>query len=220
MLAAKRSEISTSANRLRNGLSKVEDTKEKVITMSEELKINRQQVTVFQAECDEFIVEIEKETAEAEVQKLNVSEQRKQITIEEVEIKCKADIAQKDLDKAMPALNAATKALDALNRNDLTEVKSYATPPIIVQKVMEAVMVLLNRPTTWAESKRMLGEQNFLDQLKFFDKNNISEKTMKRIAKYTRDSDLGAEKVGKVSFACKSLILWVQAIERYGKIYK
>lgn len=220
LLKNKRNEISTSANRLRNGLSKVEDTKDKVMIMSEELKISQQQVKEYQAECDEYIIKIEKETSEAEIQKKNVSDQSRVIAVEEVDIKSKAELAQKDLNKAMPALDAATEALNALNKKDLTEVRTYVQPPTTVEKVMEAVMILLGRPTTWVESKRMLGEHSFLDQLKSFDKNNISEKVIKRIAKYTKDSSLEPDKVGAVSFACKSLILWVRAIERYSKIYK
>lgn len=220
MLEKKRKEISLYANRLRNGLSKVEDTKEKVITMSEELKISQQQVKECQAQCEEFILKIEEETKKAEFQKQNVLEQSRVIAIEESDIKIKAELAQKDLDKAMPALDAATQALDALNKKDLTEVRTYVQPPVTVEKVMEVVMILLKRPTTWTESKRMLGEANFLDQLKNFDKDNINDKIMKRIAKYTNDSSLEPDKVGVVSFACKSLILWVRAIERYSKIYK
>lgn len=220
MLKNKRNEISIYANRLRNGLSKVEDTKEKVIIMSKELKVSQKQVKEFQAECDEYIIKIEKETSEAEVQKQNVSDQSQVIAIEESDIKIKADVALKDLEKAMPALDAATEALNALNQKDLTEVRTYVQPPTTVEKVMESVMILLGRPTTWAESKRMLGERSFLDQLKNFDKNNIKDKVMQRIVKYTKDPSLEPEKVGVVSFACKSLILWVRAIERYSKIYK
>lgn len=220
MLAKKRSEISGAANRLRNGLQKIQDTQEKVEVMSEELKVNQEQVIAFQAECDNFILNIKKETAESDVQKLNVEEQKQRIAVEEAEIVEVAKVAKKDLEKAMPALNAAEEALNSLNKNDLTEVKSYATPPEKVQRVMEAVMVLLGRDTSWAESKRALGESSFLDQLKGYDKNHINDKTLKRIERYTKDSELEPNKVGVVSFACKSLILWVRAIERYGKIYK
>lgn len=35
------------------------------------------------------------------------------------------------------------QALDALNKKDITEVKSYAKPPQKVEMVMEAVLILL-----------------------------------------------------------------------------
>lgn len=220
MLVEKREFVSGSANKLRNGLDKIEDTRLKVEGMSEELVVSQAQVIEFQAECDVFILKIKKETADADVAKLAVSEQSSKIAVEEAEIKILAAAADKDLQKAMPALDAATLALDSLNKKDLTEVKSYAKPPIKVERVMEAVMILMGKEPTWTESKRQLGEQNFLDQLKLFDKNHISDKTLKRIKNYTEDPELEPDKVGIVSFACKSLCLWVRAIERYGKIYK
>lgn len=86
--------------------------------------------------------------------------------------------------------------------------------------VLEAVMILLGKEPTWAEAKRQLGEQNFLEKLKEFDKNNISDKTLKKITGYAKNPELAPDKVGTVSFAAKSLIMWVRAIEKYGQIYK
>jgi dynein heavy chain len=39
-----------------------------------------------------------------------------------------ADIAQADLDEAMPALEEAIKALDSLSKKDISEMKSYGNP--------------------------------------------------------------------------------------------
>ena len=80
--------------------------------------------------------------------------------IAEEEDKCRvmAENAQHDLDEALPALAEATKALESLNKKDMTEIKSYAKPPALVEKVMEAVMILRGAEPTWAEAKRQLGE--------------------------------------------------------------
>ena len=39
----------------------------------------------------------------------------------------------------------------------MTEIKSYGRPPTLVEKVMEAVMILRGNEPTWAEAKRQLG---------------------------------------------------------------
>ena len=57
----------------------------------------------------------------------------------------------------MPALEEAVKALESLNKKDITEIKAYGRPPPLVEKVMEAVMVLKGNEPTWAEAKRVLG---------------------------------------------------------------
>jgi dynein heavy chain, axonemal len=53
-----------------------------------------------------------------------------------------ADDAKADLEEAMPALNAAIESLKALNKNDITEIKSFPKPPPLVQMTMEAVCIL------------------------------------------------------------------------------
>lgn len=49
--------------------------------------------------------------------------------------------AQRDLDEALPALEAATASLKNLSRNDVVEVKSLSNPPAGVKLVMEVLHV-------------------------------------------------------------------------------
>jgi len=53
------------------------------------------------------------------------------------------------------------QALEALNKKDITEIKSYGKPPPLVEKVLEAVMILRGNEPTWAEAKRQLGDVHF-----------------------------------------------------------
>lgn len=50
------------------------------------------------------------------------------------------------------------QALESLSKKDITEIKSYGRPPALVEKVMEAVMILRGNDPTWPEAKRQLGE--------------------------------------------------------------
>ncbi len=78
-------------------------------------------------------------------------------------LKCSAiaENAQHDLDEALPALEEAMKSLESLNRKDMTEIKSYGRPPPLVEKVMEAVMILYGAEPTWAEARKFLGKISF-----------------------------------------------------------
>ncbi|KAK4876213.1 hypothetical protein RN001_012635 [Aquatica leii] len=220
MLANKRLEISSQANKLRNGLWKIDDCREKVETMSVELAEAQVKVVEFQQQCDDYLVIIVSQQKEADQQAKEVAV--KSIKIGDEEVKCKrlADLAQADLDEAMPALDEAVSALDALNKKDIGEMKSYSKPPAKVEMVMEAVMILKQLDTSWAEAKRQLGDQNFLTNLREFDKNNIPEKVLKKIAAYTSNEEFVPDKIGIVSFAAKSLCMWVIAIEKYAKVWK
>ncbi len=45
-----------------------------------------------------------------------------------------------ELDKALPALQAAEEALNVLTKKDMSELKAYAKPPALVELTLGAVM--------------------------------------------------------------------------------
>lgn len=55
-----------------------------------------------------------------------------------------ADDAQHDLDEALPALDSANEALNALEKHHISELRVFTKPPDLVMTVMEAVCILLN----------------------------------------------------------------------------
>ncbi|XP_030578556.1 dynein heavy chain 2, axonemal [Archocentrus centrarchus] len=220
LLAEKRSELGEQVSKLRNGLLKISETREKVEAMSVELEEAKKQVVEFQKQCDEYLSVILKQKTEASSQQMMVSAEREKIEAEELQCKAMAENAQRDLDEALPALEAAMKALESLDKKDMTEIKSYGRPPALVETVMHAVMTLLNKEPTWAEAKRQLGEASFIKTLVNFDKDNISDRVLKKIGQYCNQVDFQPEIIGKVSLAAKSLCMWVRAMETYGRIYR
>ncbi|XP_025195967.1 dynein heavy chain 2, axonemal [Melanaphis sacchari] len=219
-LRTKRIEIANKANKLRNGLFKIDDTSEKVAGMTVDLEKATKVVLAYTMECDEFLSFILKQTAKADQQKTEVDE--KSIKIKEEEIVCQElyRLAMIDLEKALPALEEAMEALNALNKKDLAEVKSFSKPPHRVKLVLEAVMILKESEPSWTEAKRQLGDPNFLTQLKDFDKDHVSPKVLKKINTFTSNPEFEPDKVGAQSIAAKSLAQWVIAIEKYAIIYK
>lgn len=65
-------------------------------------------------------------------------------------------------------------------------------------------------------------EMGFLDRLKEFDKNALAEKenTLKKLRVITRKPEFDVEDIGKKSVACKSLAMWVKAMDNYARISK
>jgi len=96
------------------------------------------------------------------------------------ETKAIADDAQADLDEAMPAFKNALKALDALEKKDIQEIKAFASPPDAVKMVMEAILILFGRPTDWKSAKGLLGEMSFMEQLVKFDDGGKSKEDTQR----------------------------------------
>lgn len=108
---------------------------------------------------------------------LAAAEERK-IRIIEEDVSLKAKLCEEDLNKAEPMLVAAQEALNTLNKNNITELKSFGTPPPAVINVCAAVLVLfsskgkLPRDRSWKACK-VISNRNeffFFFQLQFFSK--------------------------------------------------
>ncbi|KAM4612372.1 dynein axonemal heavy chain 2 [Polymixia lowei] len=220
LLEEKRGELGEQVSKLRSGLFKIDDTREKVQAMSLELEEAKTKVAEFQKQCEEYLVVIVRQKREADEQQKAVSAHSEKIGAEEVQCKAMAENAQRDLDEALPALEEAMKALESLNKKDMSEIKSYGHPPALVETVMQAVMILQGKEPTWAEAKRQLGESNFIKTLVHFDKDNIPDRVLKKIEQYCTQADFQPEIIGRVSLAAKSLCMWVRAMEVYGRIYR
>ncbi|KAL7723935.1 hypothetical protein ACLKA6_007309 [Drosophila palustris] len=124
--------------------------------MSEELKVSSEQVKLLAKECEEFIFMIEIQKSEATEQKEIVDAEAVIIKREEIICLDLAATARADLEVVLPMIDAAVKALDALNKKDIAEVKSYGRPPMKIEKVMEAVLILLGKEPTWENAKKVL----------------------------------------------------------------
>lgn len=99
------------------------------------------------------------------------------------EVQAIADDAKADLAEALPVLESAVKSLNALNKSDIVEMKSFSKPPPLVMLTMEAVCTLRQEKPDWDTAKRMLGDTNFMEALKTFDKENIPDVVIKKLKK-------------------------------------
>lgn len=68
LLAEKRGELGEQVSKLRNGLLKISETREKVEAMSLELEEAKRQVAEFQKQCDEYLSVIVQQKKEADSQ--------------------------------------------------------------------------------------------------------------------------------------------------------
>jgi dynein heavy chain, axonemal len=124
LYARKNHEVSAAKRRYENGLEKLLFTEDQVHTMKQELEVLKPQLVQASEETDALLVNVEKETIEADKVKAVVSideakakEEAQKVTA--IKEECEADLAE-----ALPALNAAIKALDTLTKNDISEVRS------------------------------------------------------------------------------------------------
>jgi len=164
---------------------------------------------------------VAKEKASAEVIAANASE---------IKVDCEAGLAE-----AIPALEAAVKALSTLKKSDIDECKNMKAPPAGVKLTMEAVCVMKEIAPVkvaapdgkgkvddfWDPAKKMMNDSKFLDSLVSYDKDNIKPEIMKKIRdKYMENEGFTPEMVKKASQAAAGLCMWVRAMETYDRVAK
>ncbi|OEH79493.1 heavy chain 2 family protein [Cyclospora cayetanensis] len=220
MLKEKQEGVREKISKIATGLSKLVEAREQVEAMSEALEAKKEHVAKMQRECDELMAIIVEKRTLADKQMKQVEADSARIQAEEVETKILSEDARRDLDKAMPALEAAIDALEKLDKKSVAEVKAYTKPPDLVVKTMAAVMTVMEKSPTWSQAKSELNDPSFLGRVKNFDKDSITNATLKKIEKFTKDPSFAPPNVQKVSRAAGALCLWVHAMQMYAEVYR
>ena len=76
-------------------------------------------------ETEETMTQIQKDSVVANETKIIVQKEETEATIKAEKTQTIADDAQRDLDEALPMLDAALASLKSLNRNDVVEVHTF-----------------------------------------------------------------------------------------------
>ncbi|XP_029289697.1 LOW QUALITY PROTEIN: dynein heavy chain 6, axonemal [Cottoperca gobio] len=220
MLEDKRRQLILAKDRVKNGLTKLLETNELVDTMKVDLSALEPVLKLKSIDVDALMekLAVDQESAD-EVRKV-VTEDEALAKFKAEDTQAIADDAQRDLDEAMPALEGANQALSSLDKADISEIKVFTKPPDLVMTVMEAVCILLNYKPDWHGAKQLLGDANFLRRLTDYDKDNIKPQILLKLQKYVNNPDFIPEKVEKVSKACRSMCMWVRAMDLYSKVLK
>ncbi|CDI82515.1 hypothetical protein EPH_0040020 [Eimeria praecox] len=219
-LKEKKDGVHEKIDKLSSGLGKLVEAREQVEAMNEELEAKKEDVARKQRECDELMVVIVEKRTLADEQMKQVEADSARIQTEEMETKILSDEARRDLAKAMPALEAAIDALEKLDKKSVAEVKAYTKPPDLVVKTMAAVMTVMEKSPSWSQAKIELNDPSFLTRVKNFDKDSITNATLKKIEKFTKDPSFAPPNVQKVSRAAGALCLWVHAMQMYAEVYR
>lgn len=86
--------------------------------------------------------------------------------------------------------------------------------------VMFAVMTLLGHDATWPVCQKVLADPEFMKHLFEFDKDNIPQKKLTAIERYTKKENFAPEYIKSKSLAAGVLCLWVRSMEDYSKALK
>ncbi|CAA9989483.1 dynein beta chain, putative [Plasmodium knowlesi strain H] len=201
-------------------LSKLAEARNEIQEMHIQLSLQKENISKKQTECTQLLKEIEEKKEESNEKKKKIQEDSIRISSVEIETQKLAEDARKDLQNAIPELEVATQSLEQLDKKSISEVKAYTKPPDVVMQTLSIVMIILNKTPSWEQAKIELGDANFLNKLKSFDKDSISDKTLKKIEKFTKNPIYSPKAVKKVSSATGALCMWVHALKMYAQVYR
>ena len=215
------SKIGAMVTRLDGGLQKLVQASVEVDKLKEELVEAKVVVDQKTVECNELLEVISKNTAEVEGKQTAAQETESKLEADKVVIAADKAEAEAALEAAMPALEEAAEALKNLKKEDITEIRSFAQPHLLVRKVCECVVILRGiKDVSWKGATAMMADNGFLKSLIEFDLDSITERQMKQIREYTKDPKFIHEELVKISSAGAGLLSWVLAMVNYYEVAK
>lgn len=161
--------------------------------LKDQLAIQEVELSAKNAAADKLIVIVSAESEKVKKEKFLAYEEERRVKIIEEDVSIKTKMCEEDLRKAEPALIAAQAALNTLNKNNLTELKSFGSPPKAVINVCAAVGVLfsangkITKDRSWKASKLMMARvDQFLYDLINYDKDNIHPSIIEALQEYLK----------------------------------
>uniref|UniRef100_A0AAQ5X8M4 Dynein axonemal heavy chain 12 n=1 Tax=Amphiprion ocellaris TaxID=80972 RepID=A0AAQ5X8M4_AMPOC len=236
LLTQKRQTVMKAKQRYTDGLDKLAFAESQVNEMKKELVDLQPKLEQAKIDNTKMMKVIEVESVEVEAKSKIVRVDEEAATVEANEARALKNECESDLAEAIPALEAALSALNTLKPSDVTIVKAMKNPPSGVKLVMAAVCVMKDlKPDKipdpagtgkkifdfWGPSKKLLGDMNFLRDLKEYDKDNIPVPVMQKIrSEYMTNPDFDPSVVVKASSAAEGLCKWIKAMEVYDRVAK
>ncbi|XP_022428499.1 dynein heavy chain 12, axonemal isoform X6 [Delphinapterus leucas] len=236
LLTKRQQAIMEAKQRYVNGLDKLAFAESQVGEMKIELVQLQPKLEEAKIENAHMMQIIEIESAQVEAKREFVKFDEEIASGKAEEAQALKNECESDLAEAIPALEAALSALDTLKPADITIVKSMKNPPSGVKLVMAAVCVMkdikpekVSDPSGtggkildyWGPSKKLLGDMNFLRDLREYDKDNIPVTVMQKIrGEYLTNPEFDPPKVAKASSAAEGLCKWIMAMEVYDRVAK
>lgn len=235
LLEFKKGQIMKTCDKYKLGVKKIADTEVYVDKIRQDLITMKPVLEEKTKETEEIMKNVHTNNIQADQTRSIVSQEQKESAIQaEIAFRMKQECEQK-LNKAIPELEAAIKALKTLKKDEINEVRNMQKPPHAVQLAVEAVVIInRERPMKVTDpndkskisydyfeaGKKMMKDPHFLRKLQRFDKESITQDTVDKLRPYIENSKFEPENVRKASVAAEGLCKWVRAMVNYYYINK
>ncbi|CAM9207540.1 unnamed protein product [Chrysoparadoxa australica] len=238
LLQKKNTDMDTAISRLAGGVVKLQESGEAVAVLEKDLKIMLLSAEEKREQADKMAAKVlaEKEGVEVETERANGEAAK--VAIIQADVSQQQADAEKDLEKAEPAVIAAMSALDTLDKKELGQCKTMNVPPTGVGDIFIAVMVLManvspgvpvskqsgkvrDKDRNWDSVKKSLlnNINGFLEELKGFksavDEGRVPAINMREVRPFLDLEHFSVEVIEKRNSAAAGLCSWVLNIVNY-----
>jgi len=237
---AKYEETNADSEKITGGLAKLAEAETDVAAMKEDLKGVEKVLAVAGEKMEIMVANLKEKSAAANKVKQAVLSVKNDLSQQAAVIQADRDETQKDLDHAKPALVAAESALDAIKDDDIKNLKGLRNPPNIIKRIMDAVLLLRREHinpvaidpevktkggadtlmASYDFSVKMMSGSKFLESMKAFNTDTITEETCELLFPYLEMDDFTTEMAAKASGNVAGLCDWCRAMVEYYFIAK
>ena len=233
LLNKQRTDVFEQKARYDNGLAKLLETADQVNEMQQYLEKLQPELVEATVATDKLLVVITADRKVANEQSVIVQGEAEKCNAQAVEASALKKSCEDDLAEAIPALEAAERALKNLDKSDITEMKAMKKPSQAIKSVMAACCIMLGvKPDKkmkdgdpkvdpyWQPAvKNLLNDARFLQRLQGYDRDNMDPAVVTKAKEFTEDPEFDPEVVAKKgSAAAAGLARWVHAMVKYDRV--
>ncbi|XP_041975311.1 dynein axonemal heavy chain 8 [Aricia agestis] len=226
--------IAEMAKRMTTGLDKLVEAAQSVDILKKELEVKETEIKVATAAAEEVLQAVAESAAAAEVVKAGVVEVKERAVQIVNVIAAETAVAEDKLAAAKPALDAAEAALMTINAADIATVRKLGKPPYLITLIMDAVLLLFRKRVdpikpdadkefltpSWAESLKVMADTKFLNNLKFYPRDEINAEMVDLLQPYFRYRNYTFEAAKVACGNVAGLISWTIAMAQFYGVNK
>eukprot|EP00835_Amoeboradix_gromovi_P003948 NODE_282_length_11867_cov_0.266995.p1 type:complete len:2718 gc:universal NODE_282_length_11867_cov_0.266995:328-8481(+) len=155
---------------INRGLSSISNITNHVIALKLDIKLQIEKISQSEVLANEAMAALQSTLIELNTLQSKQMELMKSMEEKQSEIKSKQLAISNELSMVQPILDASKMAINNIEKDTLTELKSLRQPPASVEVVLQAVFIILGiKDTSWLAMKSFLGNKQIKQQLMTFD---------------------------------------------------
>ncbi|RKP08503.1 dynein heavy chain [Thamnocephalis sphaerospora] len=217
----KRDDLEEQQRHLNIGLEKLRDTVVQVEELRKSLAIKKNELEAKNQQANEKLKKMVADQQEAEQKKSASIKFQEALKQQNKQIETRRKVVMQDLANAEPAVIEAQNAVSGIKKQQLTEVRSMANPPVPVKLAMESVCTLLGHKfDSWRSIQQIIRRDDFISSILNYDTERMMTRQLREKMKrdYMSNSSYNFETVDRASRACGPLVKWAIAQVNYSEI--